>query len=412
VPSNHKVHPQAKPLQCQLQGAGWNALVRSKLEDLIRNGSGRRLPVVFDFDNTIICGDVSDVTIAVLTKSGLVSANRLPQTFSPPFRAPGKPRITLEACADITEYYDAFLAPSLHGKPDPSLIANGYVWAVEVMEGLRPLDVVQATRTACEGVESAEQVFIELTSRNTAYPVPFFYPEIVELIAELLRHRFDIWLVSAGNVWSMRWMVLELLNPKLRRLGARKGLRSDHLLGVSTLLADREDRLHRDAALVRQHRGYAALDKRALAAFRLTSRLDFPVPTYTGKLACVFDAIGQKPYLCVGDSSGDHSMMAISEHRLWIARLERPDQQRATLDFVRLRGGTGWMVQPTLTRKAPGFIAQLSQISGRLGRVPPEVNTSRRILTRLRSVLSQARNGQLEPDWLGTSRHFDQVREK
>src|ERR1043166_1200209 len=307
---------RAKPPKCNLQAPGWNPTTRAKLEQLIREGAGKRLPVVFDFDNTIICGDISEATLAVLVKSGLLKAARLPATLSPPFRPAGRQRLTLQSSADPTEYYEAFLAPSAHGPTDPSPLANGYVWAVEVMEGLRPLDVVNATCAAFKLSRPGRNVFIEVKPGRTAFPVPFFYAEMVELLAALLRHSFDVWIVSAGNVWSIRWMVQHVLNPSLRRLDLAEGVRADHILGVSTLLADKRDRLYKDEVLVRENAGYAALDKRALGAFRLTSRLQFPVPTYSGKLACVFDAIGRSPYLYVGDSPGDHAMLEFSQNRL------------------------------------------------------------------------------------------------
>src|SRR2546426_12697744 len=103
---------RAKRVQCKLRAPGWNPNVRARLEHLIRNGAGKQLPVVLDFDNTIICGDISEATLAVLAKTGRLKAARLPPTLSPPFRPPGKSRITLQSCADITEYYEAFLAPS------------------------------------------------------------------------------------------------------------------------------------------------------------------------------------------------------------------------------------------------------------------------------------------------------------
>jgi hypothetical protein len=276
---------------------------------------------------------------------------------------------------------------------DPTPFANGYVWAVEVMEGLRPLDVVRATRAAYEQPQSVNPGFIEVTPGKTAFPIPFFYPEMVELIGQLLRHEFEVWIVSAGNVWSMRWMVLQTLNPKLRQLGVREGLRADHLLGVSTLLTDRKDRLYKDALLVRNHTGYAALDERVLGAFRLTSRLQFPVPAYSGKIACLFDALGRNPYLCVGDSPGDLPMMAISRHRLWIARMERPDFQRKLLSCIRKSGGANWMVQPALTKRNPGFLPNLNDIPCRMGFVPAEVRETRRILAKVESVTCYTRDG-------------------
>jgi hypothetical protein len=356
------------------------------LEGLIADGSKRGLPVVLDFDNTIICGDVSEVTLATLVNSGLLPLQHLAPTLSPPFRPPGETRITLESSADITEYYEAFLTPSTHGESDPAPFSNGYVWAVEVMEGLRPLDVIRATRTAYEHPRSAKLGFIEVTPGKTVFPVPFFYPEMVELIAELLRHRFDLWVVSAGNVWSMRWMILQVLNPKLRQLGVSQGLRADHLLGVSTLLADRKDRLYKDSFLVRDHPAYAALDERALGGFRLTSRLQFPVPAYSGKIACLFDVLERNPYLCIGDSPGDHAMLAISQHRLWIARMERPYFQRKLLNLIRHKGAANWMVQPTLTKGNPGFLPDLNEIPRRLHSVPPEVRETQRVLAQVESL--------------------------
>src|SRR6267378_1007146 len=91
-----------KHARCQLKAPGWNCQTRGDLEALIRRGAGKNLPVVFDFDNTIICGDVSEVTLAVLAKSELLTSTRLAGTLSPPFRPAGRKRVTLETAADIT----------------------------------------------------------------------------------------------------------------------------------------------------------------------------------------------------------------------------------------------------------------------------------------------------------------------
>src|SRR5262249_31355380 len=154
-------------------------------------------------------------------------------------------------------------------------------------------------------------------------------------------------------------------------------------LGVSTLLADKMDRLYKDELLVRENAGYAALDERALGVFRLTSRLQFPVPTYSGKLACVFDAIGHSPYLYVGDSPGDHAMLEFSQNRLWIAQLEKPAYQQAALKLIRKTGRRGWMFQATLTRQAPGFVPDLQQLSHRPSNMPANVRQSLRLFSRL-----------------------------
>ncbi len=376
--------PQATPVRKRrasrriLTSPGWNEPTRLALEEFIKRGAGQGLPVVFDFDNTIICGDIGEASLAILVREGRVCADRLP-----PFRLPDGRRVTLPASTDLTEYYEAFLAPTAHGDGDPTPLANGYALAVEVMENLRPADVVEATRKAFHFTDRGGPGFIEVTPGHTRFPVPFFYPEMVELVAELVRHRFDVWIVSASNAWSVRWMVLEELNPRLREHGLKRGLRADHVVGITTLLADTRGRLYKDALLVRDDPAYASLDERTLRRLRLTSRLQFPVPTYSGKIACILDQIGAPPCLCAGDSPGDHAMLAFSRNRLWIARLEKPGFQKRTAELVRKTGQTGWLVQATLTKGQPGFVSDLGSLAQRLGVVPREVRSAARTVSHL-----------------------------
>jgi hypothetical protein len=357
MPVSREARPRRNPKLCTLRSPGWNQPARAWLENLIEKGAGKELPVVFDFDNTLICGDVSEATLAVLTNSGKLVSERLPETLSPPFRARNQPRRTLASSVDPTAYYQAFLSPSVHGAADPSPASNGYAWAVEVMVGLTPQDVVEATRAAFQLSRPVHPAFIEVTPGQTAYPVPFFYREMVELVAQLLHHHFDLWIISAGNVWSIRWMIAQALNPMLRQFEVTEGIRPDHIIGVTTLLADANDRLHKDTVMVRENEPYARLDESALRAFRLTSRLEFPVPVYAGKVACLLDALPRPPYLCVGDAPGDHRMLAYSENRLWIARLDKPDFYKATLALMRSTGPDHWMIQVTQTSAPAGFVS-------------------------------------------------------
>jgi hypothetical protein len=317
------------------------------------------LPVTLDFDNTIVCGDIGEATLAVLVKKGVLSPKRISPTLSPSFRLPNGTSTRMDAGPDITSYYDAFLAPTAHGAADPTPLANGYAWAVEIMEGLRPFDVTTATAEAFAVSEPLRQRWIEVTPGKTAFPAPFFYSQMVELIATLRRHDFDVWIVSASNVWSVRWMISQGLNPLLRKAHA-PGIPPDHVVGVSTLLQDSDGRLYKDSVLVREDQRYAALDEAALKAFCLTSRLQFPVPTYSGKVGCIWDVIGRQPYLSAGDSPGDLPMLAFSEHRLWLARLEKPGYQRTAADRMSQTGRKGWMVQPLLAKETTGFLSTVS----------------------------------------------------
>ena len=365
---------------CRLREPGWTPEVRDSLERLIQRGAGQGLPVVFDFDNTIVCGDIGEATMAVLARNQLLRKTARPLWVSPTFMSSEGRHVEFAGCVDATEYYESVLAPTLHGANDPSPLSNGYVWAVEAMQGLRVLDVVEAAREAVSLAEPMQRRMIEVTPGRTAYPAPFFYPEIVGLIALLVRARFDVWVVSASNVWSVRWMVLNGLNPLLIERGAKRGLAPDHVVGVSTLLADDQQRLCKDTVLVREDPAYARLDERALEKLSLTSKLNFPVPTYAGKVACIWDALGRRPFLSAGDSPGDHAMLSFSENRLWIARLEKPGYLKSTLRLRRRHPEGGWLFQPTLTQASPGFLPGYGLARERLGEVPQSVRDSGRLL--------------------------------
>ena len=342
----------------RLTAPGWNAKTRAALEQLILTGAGQRLPVVFDFDNTVIHGDIGEATFGVLARSGKINPAQLPPTLTPAFRPNGKNKVTLATCADVAEYYDALQSPTVHGENDPAPLTTAYAWVVEIMAGLRLSEVIAATQEVCDLSEAGQERFITVTPGKTTFPVPAFYPEMVELLAQLIRHEFEVWIVSASNVWSVRWLVRQLLNPRLQDAGAARGITADHVIGMASLLCDDDDRLYKDSVLVRENPDYAALETSALRPFRLTSRLQYPLPAYSGKVACIFDAIGRPPYLCAGDGPGDHAMLAASQHRLWIDRLEKPRLQHATAKLVRRTGEAGWMFQATSATDAPRFLEQ------------------------------------------------------
>ncbi|MFO1513015.1 MAG: HAD family hydrolase [Verrucomicrobiota bacterium] len=306
------------PTRADVAAVAWEQGIRTELEALIRRGAGKRLPVVFDFDNTIIRGDIGEATMAVLARSGLLTPSTLPASLCPVFRPPGKERHEIQSFADAVAYYFALLAPTAHGDDDPAPYGTGYAWAVEIMAGLRVADVVEATRSVIALSQAQNSAFIEVTPGHTSVLVPRFYPEMVELLAELIRQEFEVWIVSASNVWSVRYIVLHALNPMLRERKAEAGIRPDHVIGISTLLKDERDRLFKDALLVKEDAGYANLTSGVAEKLCLTSHLQFPLPTYSGKLACIYDAIGRRPFLGAGDGPGDRAMVNISEHQLWI----------------------------------------------------------------------------------------------
>jgi hypothetical protein len=379
--------PSSRPRQLRrrasrprLEAPGWTAPVRDALEALIRRGSGRGLPVTFDFDNTILGGDIGEATMAILTRNGLLNPARIPPALSPAFRRPGGRIVKPDQPPDLTRYYEEYSAPTVHGAKDPTPLANAYTWAVEAMQGLRVSDVVAATVEAMSQSRPGTLPEIAVTPGRTAYPAPFFQPEMVELIATLLRHSFQVWVVSASNVWSVRCLVLEYLNPRLRQLGVRNGIAANQVLGTSTLLTNRRRELFKDAVLVRESAGYAGLDRAVLSRYRLTSRIQFPVPTYSGKVGAIWDALGQHPGLAAGDSPGDYAMLTFSEHRLWIARLDKPELQSRTIQLIRQTDPARWLVQPALLGATPGFVPSRRALAERFDPMPDAIRGSLRSL--------------------------------
>jgi phosphoserine phosphatase len=348
--------PRGKTIGFKLAASGWNAETRRGLEKLIRQGAGKGLPVVFDFDNTIQHGDIQEATLGVLARWGRLTPANLTRRLSPSFRTADRGLVDVTKCTDILEYYKELLAPTIHGRSDPTPLSTGYAWAIEALGGLQLAEVVRATQEVCAIAKAEQRDAIPVTPGKTAFTVPRFYPEMVELLSELLRHEFDIWIISASNVWSVRWMVLRELNPRLRAGG--REIAPDHVIGASTLLADAEGRLYKDNVLVKEVAGYAAMNAAALSAFRLTAHLEYPLPAYSGKVACIFDAIGRRPYLCAGDGPGDYAMLRLSQHRLWIARQGATTAQPETTHSVRRNRDIRWMVQASGVAPTNGFSAR------------------------------------------------------
>ncbi len=346
------------------------------LESLIQAGAGKDRPVVFDFDNTIVCGDIGEAVLAMLVRDGQLTVASAAKVWSPALVPSEGHPIDLGSVRDLTEYYEALLAPTTHGGKDPMPLANGYAWAVEIMRDLSLLEVVRATQKVWALSQPMQERHLEVTPGHTSYPVPFFYPAIVEFMAELLRAQFEVWIVSASNVWSVRWLVLNGLNPLIKAHGIHKGLPASQVIGVSTLLADPAGRLYKDAVLVRENEAYAQLDETVSSSFRLTGLLQFPVPTYSGKVGVIWDAIKGRPWLCAGDSPGDHAMLSFSENRLWIARLEKPGYQEATQELIRQTGTNGWLIQPVFSRNHPQFVSDLKAIDQWMPEPPPHIRTA------------------------------------
>jgi len=346
----------------------------SRLLQILHAGAGKGLPVVFDFDNTVICGDIGEATLATLIADEMICKSNVGKWLCPDFTLPDGKSVSLDLCDNLTQYYELLLKSA--GSTDPTPLSTGYTWCVEIMEGLTVLDVVAATQRAFSATEMQVEKFITVNPGNSRYPIPFFYPEILVLMVELIRKEFEIWVVSASNVWTIRWMV-NTLNKILKKMGAPAGIPPEQVIGVSTLMQDEAGRLWKDPVLSRENSGYLNLQPDILKKLKLTSRLHFPVPTYSGKVQCIQDYIGKQPYLAAGDSPGDHAMLLHSRYKLWLARLEKPDYQKQTAKLITGATKNQWVIWPTRCKKTPGILHDLQTLKGE---VSPAIAESLQIL--------------------------------
>lgn len=372
------------PLQThslQLQPGHWNPHTRQQLEQLLTIHSGQARKVVFDFDNTLISRDIGEATFAELLRTGMIRVSPALKAISPDFRL-GSQLISLDTVDNLATYYDALAALDSHPE-DVEAPANSYAWMVQAMQGLTPAQIIAATRQvyANNQAESdrftGQETWVELAPGQRAYRVPFFNPELIDLVAQLLRHGYDLYVVSGSNVWTVRHMVcVELMKRVNARLGTYYQIPADHVIGASVLLRDkRTGRLVKDLFLSRENSRYAALDPEELNQYELTNQVVFPLTGFSGKVATIQQFITgpqERPFLVAGDSNGDFAMLQQAQYRLWFARLEKKAYQQSLSRLVQRPERATWMIQPVLTTRRPGLIQNQAHLEAlaRLGGEP------------------------------------------
>ena len=122
-----------------------------------------------------------------------------------------------------------------------------------------------------------------------------------------------------------------------------------------------------DESLVKENKAYRNLEISELQQYELLYELSYPLPAYEGKVAMIFKHITHEhPFFIAGDSPNDHQMLEWAENRLWIARLEKKDYQAATAELIKNSDKEKWLIQPTLYKKSPGFVASEKELETRL----------------------------------------------
>jgi len=364
--------PQISLSKVGLTNGNWQPSVSSQLQKILRAGAHKNLPVVFDFDGTMLARDIGEATLAQLTKDKVLSKNHAGVLNNSPAFMLDTKNINLQHAIDVTDYYESLLQVTSHQSDDDEPYSIGYAWAVQVMAGLTLDQVVLATEKAyAKGAAEHDQTSdsetkIDVTMGKTSYRRPFFYPEMVDLLGTCLDSGYEVWIISASNVWTVRWMVMNVLNQKLAQHGYTGRMIPQRVIGVNTLIQGPDKKLYKDRPLLASNKNYTKLGIKELKKFRLTSQIVYPLSGYYGKVANIQKEIGRVPYLVAGDSPNDHGMLSYATHALWLARLEKAKYQKTTMERISKDSQHKWLVQPVLYKKFPGFIKDFSDLEAKL----------------------------------------------
>lgn len=305
---------------------GWTDQNKQMLAEIVARGAEKELPVIFDFDNTLLMGDIGEETFRALVRRGKIHVETLPADLIRPFSVNGR-KVEVRDANDLFPYYEALEEVGAAEKNNPSPSLQAYAWLVQVMAGLDVADVLAATEEAAKGLK--------------------FHPQMIELVGQFLSHEYQVWIVSASNVWSVRWMVLHVLNDELKQRGFKMSMRPEHVIGISLVMQDEAKQLRSDIDLVRANKAYAALSPRATSEYKLTFSIAEPVSGYYGKVTAIMPWIKDNPYFAAGDSPSDIPLLSRSQNHLWIARLDKPKYQEIFQAEQKHFTGNQSLVQPT-----------------------------------------------------------------
>jgi phosphoserine phosphatase len=185
------------------------------------------------------------------------------------------------------------------------------------MANIQINEIIKNTELAIDNIAKAERPNL-------------FYPEMIDLIGTLKLYGYEVNIVSASNVWSVRWLVINYLNPLLQdEYGDNIVISPQDVYGMNTLINDNTtQRLYKDEQLLHSQ-NYRNLNSFEIEKYTLTSLINYPATSYYGKAATILKNISlDKIFLVAGDSPNDFAMQRLAENVLWIARLNKPEYQR------------------------------------------------------------------------------------
>ena len=340
-----------------LDRAGWTESVYQKLTETIQGSAGQGKIVVFDFDNTTQARDIGEAVLARVQQTDAINPASLSPAMFPPFT--GSDGTPVAITAGISDYYDALLDSGADA--DPFREYSSLPMPATAFTGRTLTDFVAQTAAVYDGGAGAADLTSKEQSKILGAGRPFIYPQMADLYGNLRSNGYDVWVVSAGVGWAVRWMVQNALNPAIvAKYGPDAALPMDHVVAITTLLKDRASgTLLSDYQLT--HRSpddaYINLEPARMAQLEITAIPDGLSSWRGGKAGAIDNIISRgELFMVAGDSMGDVEMLNRAPNRLVISRMNKPDLAEGFAAEIAKAPDANWMLQPTINSAPVGFL--------------------------------------------------------
>jgi len=340
-----------------LDRAGWTESVYQKLTETILSSAGQGKIVVFDFDNTTQARDIGEAVLARVQQTDAINPASLSPAMFPPFT--GSDGTPVAITAGISDYYDALLDSGADA--DPFREYSSLPMPATAFTGRTLTDFVDQTAAVYDGGAAAADLTSKEQSKILGAGRPFIYPQMADLYGNLRAQGYDVWVVSAGVGWAVRWMVQNALNPAIvAKYGPDAALPMDHVVAITTLLKDRASgTLLSDFQLTPQSPddAYINLEPARMAQLEITAIPDGLSSWRGGKAGAIDNIISRgELFMVAGDSMGDVEMLNRAPNRLVISRMNKPDLAEGFAAEIAKAPDANWMLQPTINSAPVGFL--------------------------------------------------------
>ena len=347
-----------------LDRAGWTESVYKTLTETIIGSAGQGKIVVFDFDNTTQARDIGEAVLAQVQQAKVIDPASLSPAMFPPFTTSGGEPMTITE--GVSDYYDAVLDSA--GDADPFREYSSLPMPATAFTGRTLADFLAQTASVYANGSGAKDLTSEDESTILGAGRPFIYPQMADLYGNLRSNGYDVWVVSAGVGWAVRWMVQNAVNPAIvAKYGPDAALPMDHVVAITTLLKDRETgKLVSDYQLTHQtpDARYINLEPTRMSQLEITAIPDGVASWRGGKAGAIDNIITRgELFMVAGDSMGDVEMLARATNRLVISRMNKPALAEGFADEIAKAPDANWMLQPTINSAPVGFLETKCQMA-------------------------------------------------